>query len=136
MKSNNKRTSPTYRINGESCTREKVDIELLNRLLNTLQDEEEKLINLSDHLAIISNDTRLKIFYLLKEAGQLSPCDLSDLLHLSVPGISQQLRRLKDLKIVKSKRDGKTIYYSLTDNPFNKEIIQLIKDFKKNENSD
>ncbi|MBN4073086.1 winged helix-turn-helix transcriptional regulator [Crocinitomix catalasitica] len=119
----------TYEINGENCTREKVDIALLNNLLNILKDNEEMLIDLSDHLSIISNDTRLKIFFLLREANQLSPCDLSDLLHVSVPAISQQLRRLKDLKIVKSQRDGRTIYYSLTDNPFNKDIVQLISDF-------
>ena len=131
METSEKQTAPTYQLNGETCTREKVDVTLLNKLSNTLRNKEEILLELSDHLSIISNDTRLKIFFLLKEEPQLSPCDLSDLLHISVPAVSQQLRRLKDLKIVKSKRDGKTIYYSLTDNPFNKDIVQLIKDFKK-----
>jgi len=118
-------------IDPESCTREKINVKLLNELITTLHQEEEELMDLSDYLTIVGNDTRLKMFFLLTETKELSPCDFSDILNISTPAISQQIRRLRDLKLLQQRREGKTIYYSLTDNPFNAFIKQLLKSFKE-----
>uniref|UniRef100_UPI00404B71FE ArsR/SmtB family transcription factor n=1 Tax=Flavobacterium sp. TaxID=239 RepID=UPI00404B71FE len=64
-------------------------------------------------LSIAGNDVRLKILYLLEEEGELCPCDLADILKMSVPAVSQHIRKIKDAGIITSRRDGQTLYYSL-----------------------
>lgn len=66
-------------------------------------------------LELSGNEVRLKILYLLEEEGKLCPCDLSDILGMSVPAVSQHLRKLKDGNVIQSRRVGQTIFYSLTD---------------------
>jgi DNA-binding transcriptional ArsR family regulator len=79
---------------------------------------------LSRTLALSGNEVRLKILYLLSEEGELCPCDLSDILGMSIPAISQHLRKMKDGNILISKRTGQTIFYSLAEKQ--KEIIEPI----------
>lgn len=64
-------------------------------------------------LALAGNEVRLKILYLLEEESELCPCDISDILGMSVPAISQHLRKLKDGGIVETRKVGQTIFYSL-----------------------
>ena len=64
-------------------------------------------------LALAGNGVRLKILYLLSEETELCPCDLADILEMTVPAISQHLRKLKDAKIVKTRKEGQTIFYAL-----------------------
>ena len=59
------------------------------------------------------NEVRLKILYLLEEEKELCPCDLSDILGMSIPAISQHLRKLRDSNVIESRKDGQTIYYSI-----------------------
>jgi DNA-binding transcriptional ArsR family regulator len=66
-----------------------------------------RLFNLS------GNAARLKILYLLKREGEMCPCDLSDVLEISVGGVSQHLRKLKDGGLVVDKKVGQTVFYSL-----------------------
>lgn len=69
-------------------------------------------------LSLAGNQTRLKILYLLAELRVVCVCDLAEVLSVSVSAISQQLAKLKAYGLVKSKREGQTIYYSLSDHPF------------------
>ena len=71
------------------------------------------LSQLSKVLELAANEVRLKILYLLEEEDQLCPCDLSDILGMSIPAVSQHLRKLKDGQLIESRREGQTIYYSL-----------------------
>jgi len=64
-------------------------------------------------LSIAGSDVRLKILYLLNLENELCPCDLADILKMSVPAISQHIRKIKDAGIINSRRDGQTLYYSL-----------------------
>jgi DNA-binding transcriptional ArsR family regulator len=86
---------------------------------------------LSRVLELAGNEVRLKILYLLHTEGELCPCDLSDILELSVPAVSQHLRKLKDGNVIKFRKEGQTIYYSLRDDhleilrPFFKWILPL-----------
>jgi DNA-binding transcriptional ArsR family regulator len=93
--------------------------ESLNRLDDQL-DQTTQIFNLS------GNAARLKILFLLHKEGEMCPCDLSDILDISVGGVSQHLRKLKDGKLVKDKKVGQTVFYSLVD-----ENIQVIKPFLK-----
>ncbi len=47
------------------------------------------------------------------ENPELCPCDLSDILGMSVPAVSQHLRKMKDGNIIASRREGQTLFYSL-----------------------
>ena len=58
---------------------------------------------------------RLKILYLLHKEGQMCPCDLSDVLSMTVPAVSQHLKKMKDGGIVKYRKVAQTIFYSLSD---------------------
>ena len=62
----------------------------------------------------LGDQTRLKIVLALCE-GEMCVCDLASYLCLSESAVSHQLRRLKDLALVKSRRDGQVIYYALDD---------------------
>lgn len=64
-------------------------------------------------LSLAANEVRLKIMYLLEEEKELCPCDLSDILSMSIPAISQHLRKMKDGGIIQARKVGQTIYYSL-----------------------
>ena len=80
--------------------------ESLNQIDDQL-DQSTQIFNLS------GNPMRLKILFLLHKEGEMCPCDLSDILDISVGGVSQHLRKLKDGKLVKDKKVGQTVFYSL-----------------------
>ena len=68
---------------------------------------------LSQVLSLAGNDVRMKILYLLEEENELCVCDLADILEMTIPAVSQHLRKLKDANILQHRRSGQTIYYSL-----------------------
>ena len=62
-----------------------------------------------------SDSSRIKIFYALETYKEMCVCDLAALLNVSQSAISHQLKTLKSARLVKYRRDGKVIYYSLDD---------------------
>lgn len=105
----------------QECIREVADLNQINRCIDSLEKVEGSIDRLTDILKLAANDVRLKILYLLSKEEQLCPCDLSDILDMSVPAVSQHLRKLKDGGLVQTERDGQTIFYSL--NPLFNEIL-------------
>lgn len=77
--------------------------------------EENMLYDLADLFKLFGDSTRIKILYTLYEK-ELSVSEIAEELKMTVSAVSHQLRVLKQGKLVKSKRDGKQIYYSLDDN--------------------
>ena len=71
----------------------------------------------------LSDRTRLRIVMALR-GGEMCVCDLAALLNLSESAVSHQIRRLKDLALVKSRREGQVLYYSLDDHHVD-ELIQV-----------
>ena len=69
----------------------------------------------SDHYALLAGETRLKIIVLLKETNELCVCDLATILEMTPAAVSQHLSRLRSGNLVRSRRDGMTIYYRLVD---------------------
>jgi len=73
----------------------------------------------------------------LEEEKELCPCDRADILGMTIPAVSQHLRKLKDGNIVKTRKEGQTIYYSLKQenlkilNPFFKHINVQTQKLKK-----
>lgn len=76
--------------------------------------EDEVLYDLAELFKLFGDSTRIKILYALLKS-ELCVCDIAKLLGLTQSAISHQLRVLKGGKLVKFRRDGKTLYYSLAD---------------------
>jgi DNA-binding transcriptional ArsR family regulator len=79
-----------------------------------LLPHDETLYDLAELFKIFGDSTRIKILYALLES-ELCVCDLAKLLDVTQSAVSHQLRVLKSSKLVKFRRDGKTVYYSLAD---------------------
>ena len=80
--------------------------------------EDEKLYDLAELFKVFGDTTRIKILYaLLKE--EMCVCDIEYLLNMTQSAISHQLRVLKQARLVKFRKEGKVVYYSLDDNHIN-----------------
>ena len=75
---------------------------------------EKMLYDLAELFKIFGDSTRIKILYVLLE-HEMCVCDLAQLLNMTQSAISHQLRILKQSRLVKFRREGKTIFYSLLD---------------------
>lgn len=76
--------------------------------------EDEVFLDLADLFKTFGDSTRVKILYALFKA-EMCVCDIAVLLGMTKSAISHQLRVLKQTKLVKYRRDGKIVYYSLDD---------------------
>lgn len=76
--------------------------------------QDEVLYDLAELFKIFGDSTRVKILYALLES-ELCVCDIAKLMDVSQSAVSHQLRVLKGSKLVKFRREGKTLYYSLAD---------------------
>lgn len=99
--------------NNKSCIRLFADKAQIDNCREIVKENNENFIQLSASLALAGNEVRLKILFLLEEENELCPCDLSDILGMSIPAVSQHLRKLKDGNIIEGRREGQTIFYSL-----------------------
>ena len=88
--------------------------EAADRLLEEMPPEED-LYDLADFFKVFADTTRIKMLYVLLKQ-EMCVCDIAQTLDMTQSAISHQLRILKQMDLVKNRRDGKTIYYSLADN--------------------
>lgn len=105
-----------------TCIRVLADPVQIKECKEAVQSLEEPLADATKIFNLAGNAARLKILYLLSREGEMCPCDFSDILEISVGGVSQHLRKLKDGGIVRDKKVGQTIFYSLV-----KENMEMIK---------
>ena len=82
--------------------------------VNETMPEEEILYDLAELFKIFGDSTRIEILYVLFES-EMCVFDISQLLNMSMSAISHQLRILKQAQLVKFRREGKTVFYSLAD---------------------
>ena len=75
---------------------------------------EDTLYDLTELFRIFGDSTRIRILYVLFEA-EMCVCDIAALLGMTQSAISHQLRALKNARLVKARRDGKTVFYALAD---------------------
>ena len=85
---------------------------------------EEQVHNAADFLKALANPNRLMILCFLRE-GEFSVSELEDKLDLRQPTLSQQLARLREDDLVETRRDGKQIYYSLSNDKVRRTIALL-----------
>lgn len=123
------RTNNIIMDKNQSCIRVLADEIQIQQCKENLEENNESFGKLSSILNLAGNEVRLKILYLLEQEGQLCPCDLSDILGMSIPAISQHIRKMKDRNIITGKRSGQTIFYSINDEHLGllKPLFQEIK---------
>ena len=97
----------------EPCDCSKIHEESL-KIVNETMPEETELEDLADLFKIFGDSTRIRILFVLFEA-EVCVCDLAKALNMTQSAISHQLRILKEKKLVKNRREGKSIFYSLAD---------------------
>ena len=106
----------------ERCSTTEVHEDVLIKISAHLPDE-EALYDLAELFKVFGDSTRIRILYVLFEA-EVCVCDLAAALNMTQSAISHQLRILKQNKLVKSRRDGKSVFYSLADDHVNAIINQ------------
>jgi len=116
-------------MENNTCIRLLDDNAQIQSCKSKLKTAQQSFGQLSNLLALAGNEVRLKMIYLLEEENELCPCDLADILNMTVPAVSQHLRKLKDGNLIVSRKDGQTIYYSLT-----QENMKILKPFFKHIN--
>ena len=88
--------------------------ERLRKIVEEKMPPEEDIYDLAELFRIFGASTRIRILYVLSEA-EMCVCDIAQLLGMTQSAISHQLRSLKNARLVKARRDGKTVFYSLAD---------------------
>lgn len=88
--------------------------EYLLKIVNDTMPEETELYDLAELFKVFGDSTRIRILFVLFEA-EVCVCDLAKVLNMTQSAISHQLRILKANKLVNSRREGKSVFYSLAD---------------------
>ena len=97
--------------------------EELVKAVNEKMPDEDKLYDLAELFKVFGDSTRIRILYVLFEA-ELCVCDIAQTLNMTQSAISHQLRILKQSKLVKNRREGKQVFYSLADDHVRTMIAQ------------
>ena len=84
------------------------------KIVSDQMPEEEELYDLAELFKVFGDSTRIRILFVLFEA-EVCVCDLAEALHMTQLAISHQLKILKQAKLVRSRREGKSVFYSLAD---------------------
>lgn len=101
------------RYNADSCDLIYVHEDIVNKVRSELPTE-DTLYDLTELFRIFGDSTRIRILYVLS-ASEMCVCDIAALLGMTQSAISHQLKALKNVRLVKSRREGKTVFYSLAD---------------------
>ena len=97
----------------ECCDCNEIHEDLL-KIVNDTMPEETELYDLAELFKVFGDSTRSRILFVLFEA-EVCVCDLAKVLNMTQSAISHQLRILKANKLVNSRREGKSVFYSLAD---------------------
>lgn len=89
---------------------------------SALRERLLEVAGLSELFKVLGDETRTRILYLLS-LQELCVCDIAEIMEMSLPAVSHHLRLLKAMRIVKYRRDGKQVFYSLDDH----HIVALIR---------
>ena len=100
----------------ECCDTFCIHEELVHKAEGHIPDE-EVLKDLADFFKVFADTTRIRILCVLFQS-EMCVCDLAEVLGMTQSAISHQLRMLKQMKLVKNRREGKTVFYSLADDHF------------------
>lgn len=97
----------------ERCDVTVIHQDVINQVSKNMP-KEENLYDLAELFKVFGDSTRIRILWALDES-EMCVCDIAALLCMTPSAISHQLRVLKHSNLVKSRRDGKVVYYSMKD---------------------
>lgn len=109
-----RKESDQLAVNDVECCETFQTHEELLKIVNAEMPEEDKLYDLAELFKVFGDSTRIRILYVLFEA-EVCVCDLAEALNMTQSAISHQLKILKQSRLVKSRREGKSVFYSLAD---------------------
>ena len=109
----------------ERCEYMYVHQDVVNKVKQDMP-QDETLYDLAELFKVFGDSTSIKILYALFEA-ELCVCDIAQLLSVSQTAVSHQLRVLKNNKLVKFRKEGKNVFYSLADDHVRRIIDQGIE---------
>ncbi len=95
------------------CENNVIHVEVVEKVKKHMLDDDH-IIDLAELFKVFGDSTRMKIICALLQS-ELCVCDLANVINSTVSAVSHQLRLLKQAKLVKYRKDGKTVYYSLDD---------------------
>ena len=84
------------------------------KIVNDNMPDEDELYDLAELFKVFGDSTRIRILFVLFES-EVCVCDLAETLNMTQSAVSHQLRILKQAKLIKNRREGKSIFYSLAD---------------------
>ncbi len=99
---------------GVDCCEQVFVHEELVEKVNREMPEEEELYDLAELFKVFGDSTRIRILFVLFEA-EVCVCDLAEVLHMTQSAVSHQLKILKQAKLVRARREGKSVFYALAD---------------------
>lgn len=99
--------------NNLSCDCDVIHEESVQQALNVMI-EESTVSKLADFFKVFGDKTRIKILQALS-CGELCVCDIAVVLNMTKSAVSHQLRFLREVNLIKARRDGKNVFYSLAD---------------------
>lgn len=103
----------------DGCEELKINIDKIKTVREAMI-EEDAIFRLSEVFKVLGDPTRIKIIFVLSKCD-LCVCDIAEALNMTQSAISHQLRLLRNLKLVKYRKEGKSVFYSLDDD----HILQL-----------
>ena len=87
--------------------------DIVNRVMQVMPADQQ-LLDLAEFFRVFGDSTRIRILYVLSQS-EMCVCDIAQMLRMTQSAISHQLAVLKKSKLVKYRREGKTVFYSLSD---------------------
>jgi ArsR family transcriptional regulator len=96
-----------------SCEYMHIHLDIVSAVLKDMPND-DTLYKLSELYKLFGDKTRIKILYVLLQR-ELCVCDIAKLLNMTISAISHQLKILKQASLVKFRKEGKTVFYSLAD---------------------
>ena len=111
------------------CEESQVHLDAVERVRKLLP-QDETLYDLAELFKVFGDSTRIRILFVLFES-EMCVCDIAQLLNMTQSAISHQLRILKQSQLVKSRRDGKSVFYSLADDHVYRIINQGFEHIKE-----
>ena len=111
------------------CQEEELHPEAIRQVREKLP-QDEVLYDLAELFKVFGDSTRIRILFVLFES-EMCVCDIAQLLNMTQSAISHQLRILKQSQLVKSRRDGKSVFYSLADDHVYRIINQGFEHIKE-----
>ncbi len=106
--------SKTKAKTDDICQVKCFNTELVNQIRATLPSE-DTLEEMTVIFGVLADRSRVKILYALRNGDELCVCDIAAMLNVKIATASHHLRKMRDLKVLKYRNDGKLAYYSLKD---------------------